>query len=108
MLGKPMKIPIPVLFQKSVLPDSEEKLGQLCLHICLCIHTAEPRFNSWLEHRWLKSSPPKHNNYTVQTQFSKYLVSIYYMPGTSWQNYDAGVILFLKPVDPFSNFYHQV
>lgn len=82
-----MKIPTPVLFFKNLfLLDSEEKLGQLCLHICLCIHTAEPCFNSWLEHRWLQSSPPKHNNYTVQAQFSKYLVNIYYTPGASWQN----------------------
>lgn len=97
-----MTIPTPVLFLKNLfLLDSEENLGQPCFHICLCIHTAEPCFSSWLEHRWLKSSPPKHNDYTVQTRCGKYLVNIYYMPGTLWQNYEAGVILFLKLLDTF-------
>lgn len=40
MLEKPMKIPTPVLFffKNLLLLDSEGKLGQLCLYICL-VHT---------------------------------------------------------------------
>lgn len=61
MLGKPMRIPTLVLFFKNLLLLDSEGQMRPTVYICLFTHTAEPCLNRWLEHRWLKSSPPKHN-----------------------------------------------
>lgn len=72
--------------------------------ICLCTHTVEPCLDGWLEHSSNHCVPNK-TSHAVQIKFSKDLASIQYMPGTSQQSHNAGVIIVLKVLDAFSNKY---
>lgn len=82
----------PCTLQKSAHTGFRGILGQLCLYICLWIHTLRALFQQLVSTQRAEILASQTTVITVQIQFSKYLVIIYYRSGASWRNYNAGII----------------